>query len=201
MNILICGDSFAADWTVKYSGQGWPNMIANDYNVTNLAQAGCSEYKIYKQLTSIDLNQFDKIIISHTSPYRIPIKIHPVHAKDLLHKNSDLIYTDIKEHSKTNTNLSSIIDFFENYFDIESSLFVHNLICEKIDKITKSIPTIHLTNSDWNGLYLFDNMLNFEYLFKSNRGLINHYDEKGNQIIYRAIKNMVDREGFEPPTK
>ena len=28
MNILICGDSFAADWTVKYAGQGWPNLLA-----------------------------------------------------------------------------------------------------------------------------------------------------------------------------
>ena len=201
MKILICGDSFAADWTVKYSGQGWPNMIANDYNVTNLAQAGCSEYKIYKQLKSIDLNQFDKIIISHTSPYRIPIKIHPVHSNDLLHKNSDLIYSDIKDHSQTDNKLLSIVDFFENYFDFESAIFNHTLICKEIELITSSYNTIHVISIDWNNLYLFDNMLNFEYLFKSNRGLINHYDEKGNQLIYKTIKNMVDREGFEPPTK
>ena len=50
MKILICGDSFAADWTVKYPGQGWPNMLAEIHEVTNLAQAGCSEYKILKQL-------------------------------------------------------------------------------------------------------------------------------------------------------
>jgi len=48
MKILICGDSFAADWTVKYPGQGWPNMLAQQHEIVNLAQAGCSEYKIFK---------------------------------------------------------------------------------------------------------------------------------------------------------
>ena len=49
-NILICGDSFAADWTKKYNGNGWVNMLCNDFNITNVAEAGVSEYKIYQQL-------------------------------------------------------------------------------------------------------------------------------------------------------
>jgi len=57
--VLICGDSFSADWTVKYSGQGWPNQIAQLANVTNLSQAGCGEYKIYLQLASADLDQYE----------------------------------------------------------------------------------------------------------------------------------------------
>ena len=48
-NILIIGDSFAADWTVKYpTVVGWPNLLAKNYNVVNLAQAGAGEYKIYQ---------------------------------------------------------------------------------------------------------------------------------------------------------
>ena len=47
--ILIAGDSFAADWTVKYKGEGWVNTLCKDYDVTNVAQAGVSEYKIYNQ--------------------------------------------------------------------------------------------------------------------------------------------------------
>ena len=47
--ILICGDSFAADWSKKYEGKGWVNMIENDHVITNIAEAGVSEYKIYKQ--------------------------------------------------------------------------------------------------------------------------------------------------------
>ena len=50
MKILIAGDSFAADWKIKHSGNGWVNMLSNDYDVTNIAQAGASEYKIYQQL-------------------------------------------------------------------------------------------------------------------------------------------------------
>ena len=48
-NILICGDSFAADWTKKYDGTGWVNMLTKDHTITNIAEAGVSEYKIYKQ--------------------------------------------------------------------------------------------------------------------------------------------------------
>ena len=105
MNILIVGDSFAADWTVKYKGIGWPNMLSKRHNVTNLAQAGCSEYKIYKQLLSVNLDDFDYIIASHTSPYRIYVTEHPVHSMDKLHNDCDLIYTDLKEHSKRDKKL------------------------------------------------------------------------------------------------
>jgi hypothetical protein len=187
MKLLICGDSFAADWTVKFTGVGWPNLLSKNYQVTNLAQAGCSEYKIYQQLVSVNLTHFDRIIISHTSPYRIPVKEHPVHANDKLHKNSDLIYTDIKEHSKTNKKLLPIVDFFEKYFDMDSAPFIHSLICKEIDHLTLSTPTLHLTNLNWENLYMFKNMLNFEFLFKTNRGILNHYDDEGNQIIYDLI--------------
>lgn len=192
MKLLICGDSFAADWTVKYNGIGWPNMLANDYTVTNLAQAGCGEYKIYKQLTSVDINEYDSIVVSHTSPYRIYTTNHPVHAQDKLHKNSDLIYTDLKEHSKTNKKLLPLIDFFENYFDTESAIFTHTLICEKINELLKNHPKVlHITNLNWDGLYSFPNMLHFEYLFKEHRGLINHYTDQGNQLIYTLVKDKL----------
>ena len=189
--ILICGDSFAADWTVKYNGIGWPNLLSKEYITTNLAQAGCSEYKIYQQLMSINLKRFDKIIISHTSPYRLYVKKHPVHYGDKLHHNSDLIYTDLKEHSKTNNNLLSILNYYENYFDLDYASFIHNLICEKIDNITKDFNVLHITNLNWNNLYIFPNMVFFENLFKKHRGLINHYTDEGNQIIFNKIKSYL----------
>lgn len=187
--ILICGDSFAADWTVKYPGRGWPNMLAETQDVTNLAQAGCSEYKIYLQLTSVDFAHYDAIIVSHTSPYRCYVKHHPVHHNDKLHKNSDLIYTDLKEHSKTHPELEPIVQYFEEYFDTEHAIFVHNLICEKIETILEKYQglVLHLTNLNWDGLHEFPNMLNFERLFKSHRGQLNHYNDEGNQKIYVAV--------------
>ena len=77
MKLLICGDSFAADWTVKYKGHGWPNLLSQSFEVTNLARAGVCEYKIYNQLLSVDPSAFDVIIISHTSPFRLYVKEHP----------------------------------------------------------------------------------------------------------------------------
>ena len=191
--VLICGDSFAADWTVKYSGQGWPNKLAHDHQVTNIAQAGCSEYKILKQLQSIDLDKFNTVIVSHTSPYRIYVKQHPVHHKDNLHANSDLIYTDIQEHAKVDRSLKSVVDFFEQYFDTEYACFVHGLICEKIDQLLKKFKgtVIHITNTEWNNLYQFPGMLNYADLFETHRGSMNHYDEYGNEEIYQQLSRRI----------
>ena len=189
MKILICGDSFAADWTVKYPEKGWPNFLADEYTVTNLAQAGCSEYKIYKQLVSQNLDEYDVIIISHTSSYRWYIETpHPVHYADPLHKNSDLIFTDIESHNKFRSGLSSIIYFFKNYFSTEYADFIHELISEKIYNITKHKKVLHLTHIDCK--YNFD-VVNFSYVFKNYRGNINHYNDIGNRIISESLKKEI----------
>ena len=191
MKLLICGDSFASDWTSKYPGScGWPNRLNKQFEVTNLAQAGCSEYKILLQLLSVDLTQFDKILVSHTSPYRLYVKQHPVH-KDLLHGNSDLIYADIKEHSKTNSQLLPIVDYFEKYMDIDYMEFVHNLICREIDQLTKSFDVLHCTHFLWDRLYQFPYMKNFKEINDLHLGSINHYDETGNEIVYQTVLNSL----------
>ena len=127
MKILIAGDSFAADWKIKYNGNGWVNMLSDDYDVTNIAQAGVSEYKIYQQLINHNTTMYDKIIISHTSAYRIPVFEHPIHSKDILHHNCDLIYSDLKEH-KDNSLVKSAIDFYENLFDLDYACFILRVI-------------------------------------------------------------------------
>lgn len=186
--ILICGDSFAADWTVKYGDVGWPNMLAKEFAVTNLAQAGCGEYKIHQQLVSTNLIKFDQIIIAHTSPYRLYVNKHPIHNKDPLHKNSDLIYSDILEHSKNDKKLLPILDYYENYYDLDYAKFIHNLICKEIDTLTKLFPVLHITSFDWKGLYQFENMVHFEKEFDKHKGLMNHYNNEGNELVYKTIK-------------
>lgn len=189
--VFICGDSFAADWTVKYKGQGWPNMLANDYATTNVAQAGVSEYKIYNQLMDAILNQYDAIIIAHTSPYRLYVKEHPVHSKDSLHANCDLIYSDLKESEATHPEVTPIINYFENYFDTDYAKFVHSLICEKIVNVCEkySHKVIHLIN--FNEQYNFPNSLNFEQVFKDHRGTMNHFNDTGNRIVYNEISKKL----------
>lgn len=190
--ILICGDSFAADWTVKYPSEGWPNLLAKDYNVTNLAQAGCSEYKIYKQLLSVDLSKFDHIVVFHTSPNRLYTNKHPIHHNDILHSNSDLIYNDIKEHSKINKELLPIVEYFEQHFDLDYAYFIHNLLCEKIENLLSVHNVIHATGIDWAGLHLFDNMIDFSKLAITNKGYTNHFDLSGNHYVYKTIVSILN---------
>ena len=192
--ILVCGDSFAADWSLHKNGLGWPNLLATEHDVTNLAQAGCGQYKIYLQLKSIsNLNDFDAIIISHTSPNRLYTTSHPVHDQSSLHANSDLLYTDIKEHSKNDKSLKSLVDYFERYFDQDYANFVHTLICKEIEEVLNDYTgkIIHITGFDWTGLYQYPNMLSFAKLAKANRGYVNHFDEEGNNKVLSCIRHRL----------
>ena len=120
MNILILGDSWSADWNIKYTDYpGWPNIIAQKYTVTNIAQAGVSQYSILKQLDTIQPLDYDMVIISITSPYRVYTPQHPVHTSGL-HANSDLIYSDIDHHASKfpdNKRLHSARAYFEDHYD------------------------------------------------------------------------------------
>ena len=187
--ILIAGDSFAADWTKKYkNASGWVNMLERDFDVTNIAEAGVSEYKIYKQLKSIDVTKFDYILISHTSAYRIPIEEHPIHKGDVLHNNCDIIYSDVKEYIE-NPIMQTAVDFYNNIFYTEYFCFVNDLIYKKI---FESIPNaIHITFFD---SFYPENVFKFENVFLENRGNMNHMNIDGNKIVYHKIKNILEIE-------
>ena len=182
--ILIFGDSFTADWSKKYNDyKGWPNLLAEKFHVTNIAQAGVSEYKIYRQLLSVDnLNEFDIIIVSHTSPYRVPVRLHPIHQFDLLHSNADLIEADINYHSKKIINvlnfpLRAAKDFFLHLYDEEYYITTYELFREKIDYILSNKKVITVNNFHNKYKYLGESYLDFSYLYEDHGGLINHFSE------------------------
>lgn len=184
MRILIVGDSFAANWQKKYPNkQGWPNQLAKTHIVDNLAQAGCSEYRILKQINSARLDQYDAIIVSHTSPYRIYTDYHPNRSTDVLHQHCDLMYADIEHLAKINSDYQSVVGYFEKFFSLEYAEFCYNITVDKINELLKGYQVIHLSH-----LYpLRLNYIDFSNLFKCHPGEINHYDEEGNQIIYNKI--------------
>lgn len=189
--LLICGDSFAADWTVKYPGAGWPNLLAKEFDIINAAQAGCSEYKIYKQLVKQPLDEYDAIIVSHTSAFRIYIETpHPVHGADLLHKDSDLIFTDLEEHGKNRKELQPILDYFIKFYSLEHAEFVYSMTLDKIYDILKDKQVIHVTNIESSTKFPFE-VINFFNIFKEHRGLLNHFDDIGNQIVFERIKKEI----------
>ena len=200
-HICIVGDSFSADWTVKYPDRkGWVNALADKHDVVNLSQAGCSQYAILKQLQSLKkLSNFDAILLSHTSPYRVYVDQHPVNDGDVLHGNADLIYTDIANAAKTNDALMPLKDYMENWMSLPYQIDIYDLILEKIDAILtyeqRYVPrlnVIHMTHLEWTSNYELDNMLDLRPLRKKHRGDINHYTEEGNALVLAAINKRLD---------
>jgi hypothetical protein len=190
--ILICGDSFSADWSLKHQDYpGWPNLLADIHHVVNLSQAGCSEYKIWKQLCTVNLSLFDCVIVSHTSPFRIPIESHPDHHRDNLHKDCDLIYSDIKQSS--NKSLQSAVDYFEKFFMPEYAIFVHDLIISHEIKYLESFKgtAIHITGLPQDFKFTDCNFISFENIFQEHHGLINHFSRKGNQMVFESINKAI----------
>lgn len=186
MNILLCGDSFAADWSIKHRSElGWPNLLASKYNVTNVATAGSSEYRIWKTLQAQNVTLYDCVIVSHTSPYRLYVNKHPVHNADILHKNCDLIYADAVEH-----NLTTVKDYFDQYFDIAYATDIHQLIVHQIADICKNVQTIHMQHINAS-IPKEINIIDFSTLWHKHRGKINHYDSIGNQIVYETLLKML----------
>ncbi len=186
--ILICGDSFAADWTVKYNDYlGWPNLLAQNYNVKNIAQAGVGQFKIYKQLQSVKIKDFDVVISSYTSPYRVHTYSHPVHANDLLHKNCDLLANDIEyfvNKQKDNESLITAKNFFKYHFDFDYYNEIYQILVEKCNSIIGDTNHIQISNLD----YVTDKWID---IISKNKGLINHLSEKGNKLVFNKLVNML----------
>jgi len=185
LKVLLCGDSFAADWSVKYHDTcGWPNLLSKKTELSNIAAAGCSEYSIWKQLRSVDLKQFDKVIISHTSPYRIYVKQHPIHKDDVLHKHADLIYSDSVEHR-----LDTVRDWFENYFDLKYAIDIHQMIMQEINRMGDNI--LHIGHMEISAPYDFE-FIDFSDLWKKYPGDINHYSNVGNKKVCQRLLSYLE---------
>ena len=94
MKLLLAGDSLVPEWPGE---NGW-SKLAKQHDVTNVAQAGVSEYKILKQLHNAELKDYDAIVVSRTSPKQSAYPNQPLHKKGL-HKDCDLIYTDLEDRN------------------------------------------------------------------------------------------------------
>lgn len=182
--LLICGDSFSCKWP-STNNIGWPTLLESDYDITNLSQAGVSEYKIYKQLSSIDIKKYDKIIVCHTSPYRIPIEVHPYFKKETLHKNSDLIFKDVESKKFSSFKMFIAYYFFKFFFNIEYFKFSHLLILNEIKKVNSNI--VHITFFKLES----SDVLDLSNYFMKFRGDVNHLSKEGNFKVYSHIKNIL----------
>lgn len=188
--ILIVGDSFSTVW--PDGNTGWVNLLARDYEVTNLSEAGVGEYKILKQLESVSTTNFDFVIVSHTSPSRIHTKNHPLH-KAGFRKNCDLIYNDLdKRFNFFNLNLLVSKLFFRYHYDDEYQIDVYNLIREKIKNSikTKYISISHIPIAAELAIEKYH--IDFSTLWSKERGYVNHYTDAGNISVYNTIKRVIE---------
>ncbi len=196
MKILLMGDSWAADWSSQYDQyQGWPNLLAEQYNTQNIAQAGVCQYSINQQLHHINISDYDTIIVSITSPYRLYTPQHPVHTTGL-HLNSDLIYTDLEYHlteQPDNKQIQSAIGFYKHHFDTAHAEYVHELLVADLLNQLPHQNTIVTSNIAHNGDVVPDR---FSYLeghsiHQSYPGKINHMNEEGNQLFANSIQSLL----------
>lgn len=188
--ILIAGDSFSTIWP-NTSGS-WVELLSHDFDVTNLSSAGIGEYKILKQIKSVDTSLFNIVIVNHTSPSRLHTKNHPLH-KNGLHKNCDLIYTDLENRLDWfNENLRISKKFFEYHYDDEYQIDIYKLIRKEINDIIKSryISVCHTEISA--KFFIEEERLDCSGIWSRNKGSINHYTEYGNKQVYKLLKEYIN---------
>lgn len=196
MNVLILGDSWAADWSEQYSEYlGWPNIVAEQHTVTNIAQAGVSQYSILKQLDTVQPQDYDAVIISITSPYRVYTPQHPVHTSGL-HTNSDLIYTDIEHHATENPDnkrLQSAKAYFEHHYDLDYAETIHHSMVDRclsrLDNRNTIVTSNIKNNIDFVGGHSY---IDGYPVYQSYPGKINHLSAEGNQIFSDIILRGID---------
>lgn len=188
--ILIIGDSYAVICASESeSSISWSSMIARSYPCDILAQAGCSEFRIKKQLDNVNLNNYSHVIVSHTSSTRIPVDQNPLHQNSLTHKNADFIYNDVIHSDDHRVN--SVKEYFEKYLCIDFYDYVWNLMVTDIyDRIAKSNRKgLHITFFDQSHPCID---ISFYQLAKKYPGVINHMDAYANKQIFHLIENWIN---------
>lgn len=189
--LLIAGDSFAARYP-NDKGHGWPLLFREQYEVTNVAQAGVSEYKILKQLKNItNIGQYQYIIVAHTSPHRVHTR-QSIHNTEL-HKDCDLLLTDVEAKTFTlDPAIRAAKGYFKYHFDPDYYQDIYNLVRKEISDITRYVPTLHIDHFDTALIHAQEkNCLDLSNMWPHYKGNINHYSVEGNQIVYARIEERL----------
>jgi hypothetical protein len=164
-----------------------------------VAQAGVGEYKILKQLHNVSahdsywVNNYDCVIVCHTSPSRIHTPKHPVH-KQGLHENCDLIYSDIaNKFDWFNPRLKTAKNWFYHHYDDEYQKDLYQITREEINRFI-TIPYLAVDNFSISNHFAGEkNTLDLTDIWPEHRGEINHYTPEGNQIVLKQIIDKLDK--------
>jgi hypothetical protein len=190
-HILIAGDSFSSE--SLSAEHGWPMLLRQDFQITNVSSPGIGEYKILQNLQSENLSKYDLVLISHTSPNRLHCVNNPLYPHDHLYNKSDIIFTDAESRVNKQPIAQSIVDYYKYIFDIDYYEFIHRCCCKEIEQLTNNVPVLNITHFDWTDLYQFSNLTNFHEFWLANRGEFVHYTKEANQIIYQQLQNKIQK--------
>jgi hypothetical protein len=186
--ILIVGDSFSS---AQLAGEhGWPRLLAQQHDVTNASHPGIGQYKIMQRLMQHDVTEFDAVIISHTSPYRVHCVENHLYPAEHLYRSSDIIFLDAE--NKKSQLARSYVDYFRYAFDEQYYEFVHTSCCMQIDAATMHCPVIHITHFDWTNLYPLPGLINFYQLWLQSSGDYVHYNIAGNEYILNTLQQKLN---------
>lgn len=168
--ILIAGDSFSAVYDNKSE---WWQLG----DCKNISQKGSSEFKILKSLQKENLSKYEKIIVCHTSPYRIYTEDNIINngdrtngcylINDLLHKKGD-IKTAAKLYTKY-------------FFNEEYVLWSYYKVMDEIKNLTNSI---HIS------FFNVQNVISLRHIYEKNMGDICHMTPEGNKVVHEQISNI-----------
>lgn len=188
-SLLIVGDSFAAPGDYR-DHDAWYAKLGRQRRVVNRARAGVGQYKIRKQIQSMD--RFDAVILLITSEYRIHCLQNPFY-KDPRHPHHhcDLILQDVESRLPSRTAID-IVWWFREIFDPDQARYQHDLTlretaqtvarhCDRVIPITFFEP--------YAGMYDFGGGLrDLSAIVQQHPGDRNHLDQQGHDRVWQILE-------------
>jgi hypothetical protein len=203
MKIGIFGDSFAdCSWASHFqSGPGWPELLADQYNVTNHALAGTGLYYSYEQFCKHHKN-YDRIIFVSSCVDRFSVYL----------PNADKIFHIVPgawNHSALIKNLNKndlrILNAVENYvlyvLDPERELTFGKLMIDNICRMRNDViilPAFPIKDNLTTPLHLIS-VMEEQYYNLSKINLNNltdirkcHLTDENNLMVYKKLITAID---------
>ena len=131
IKLAIFGDSFGVSRD-EDEFDSWVTRLSHDYSVDNYCESGISQYKILQNICKVNLDCYDCVVITHTSPYRVYVPYNPLHQDTQYHKNCDIIFADIDQ--RLDKFSIACQQYFKYIFYIKYATDIHVMICKEIAK-------------------------------------------------------------------
>jgi len=228
MKIAIFGDSFAdCLWFSKLkiqpqNGPGWPELLAEQYDVINFAKGGTSLYYSY-DLFCKHHSQFDRVIFVSSAAERFAVHLpesndvfHIVPGTDLNQRMSELY------HYKTDLRIIQAVEDYISYvLDTEKERIFGKLMIDDICRIRSDVLLLPAFWIKDNHLIPLDHFSSMEQqYYKLSKDTINlnnltdlrkcHLTDENNQMVYQKIVDSINKKvssismsisDFKTPTK